>query len=176
MAVGCIVNDATGVLKGDALCVVGWDGGTDKPKVARATRAVLLTSKTVYGVAEDDAANNDPIQVLVAGDAARNAITSLGAGTSYVVATDVNAGTAADQCRLVRVERPDGSEYVVGTCDEGGNLAIQPRASRDTSARLMFNVRSYGVTGAGSDETAIAAAASAAAASTGGILHFPSGT
>jgi hypothetical protein len=40
----------------------------------------------------------------------------------------------------------------------------------------MFNVRSYGVTGAGSDETAISAAATAAAASSGGILHFPPGT
>ena len=175
----CIVDDGVGVLEGDALCVVGWNSGVGKPKVARATRAGLATSKTVYGIAASAAADNDPITVFVAGDVAAESVTGLtagGGGTSFLVATDVNAATAADQCRLIRVERPDGSEYVVGTCDEGGNLAIQPRASRDTSARLMFNVRSYGVTGAGSDETAISAAASAAAASTGGILHFPSGT
>jgi hypothetical protein len=151
----------------------------NRPKVGRATRANLASSKTVFGLAFETKGNGQEIQVYVAGEAAPNSKTSLGAGgagTSFVVATDVNAATAADQCRLIRVERPDGSEYVVGTCDEGGNLAIQPRASRDTSARLMFNVRSYGVTGAGSDETAISAAASAAAASTGGILHFPSGT
>ncbi|MCA9591449.1 MAG: hypothetical protein KC657_39410, partial [Myxococcales bacterium] len=113
MAVGCIVDDAAGVLKGDALCLVGWDGGTNKPKVARATRAALLTSKTVYGIAEDDAADTDPIQVLVAGDAARDTVTSLGAGTSRIIATDLTAAAAGDQCRLIRVASPNGSEYVV---------------------------------------------------------------
>ena len=177
MPTDCIVDDAAGVLKGDALCLVGWDAGATKPKVARATRTTLGASRTVYGIAPANAGDTDPLpQVLVAGDVAPEDVTSLGAGTSRIIATDVNAATAADQCRLIRVERPDGSEYVVGTCDEGGNLAIQPRASRDTSARLMFNVRSYGVTGAGSDETAISAAATAAAASSGGILHFPPGT
>ncbi|MBK8214619.1 MAG: hypothetical protein IPK71_12840 [Myxococcales bacterium] len=166
------------IATGDAVCVTGWDGLLGRPEVARASRSNLATSKTVFGVAKT--VTGTDVSVLVAGEVADGPLTGLdvgaGAGTSFVVATDVNAATAADQCRLIRVERPDGSEYVVGTCDEGGNLAIQPRASRDTSARLMFNVRSYGVTGAGSDETAISAAASAAAASTGAILHFPSGT
>jgi hypothetical protein len=166
-------------LEGDALCVIGWNAGASppRPKVARATRTKLLTSKTVYGVATADAAYLDDVTVLVAGEVAPEGITGLtsgGAGTSFLIATDVNATSAIDQCRLIRVERPDGSEYVVGTCDEGGNLAIQPRASRDTSSRLAFNVKSYGVTGNGADETAILAAATAAAVS-GGILHFPPG-
>jgi len=179
MATDCTVDDAAGVSEGDALCVIGWDTVVSpaRPKVARATRSKLLTSKTVYGIAFANAANTDPVRVLVAGDVAAESVTGLtagGGGTSFLVATDVNAATAADQCRLIRVERPDGSEYVVGTCDEGGNLAIQPRASRDTSSRLVFNVKSYGVTGNGADETAISAAATAAAVA-GGILHFPRG-
>ena len=175
----CTVSDPNDIKAGDAVCVVGHDeiNFPSRPiLVARATRSNLLTSKTAFGICAADADDGDPVSIVASGEVAKESITGLGVGDSFLVATDVNAATAADQCRLVRVERPDGSEYVVGTCDEGGNLAIQPRASRDTSARLMINVRSYGVTGAGSDETAISAAASAAAASTGAILHFPSGT
>ena len=178
MAVGCIVDDAAGVLKGDALCLVGWDGGTNKPKVARATRAALLTSKTVYGIAEDDAADTDPIQVLVAGDAARDTVTSLGAGTSRIIATDLTAAAAGDQCRLIRVASPNGSEYVVGTCDENGNLSVVPRASRETSSQHVFNVRAYGALGdASTDDTqAILDTVAAAEAAGGGTVFFPQGT
>jgi hypothetical protein len=34
--------------------------------------------------------------------------------------------------------------FVVGTCDKKGNLVVQPRASRDRSARHVYNVRAYG--------------------------------
>lgn len=37
-----------------------------------------------------------------------------------------------------------GSEHVIGTCDENGNLAIQPRASRDTGTVNFIHVDSYG--------------------------------
>jgi hypothetical protein len=110
------------IVAGDAVCVVGWDTGANRAEVARATRLNLATSKTVFGETEAVNGGAGTASVLVAGEVAKQAVTSLGAGgagTSYVVATDVNAGTAADQCRLIRVERPDGSEYVVGTCDEG---------------------------------------------------------
>lgn len=103
---------------GDAVCVVGFDGGASRPIVARATRANLATSKTVFGVSREDADDTDPVDVNVAGDVSENAITSLGAGDSRIIATDINQAAAADQCRLIRVDRPNGSENVVGTCDE----------------------------------------------------------
>jgi len=174
MSTVCTVDDVLGIDDGDAVCLVGWDAGNARPKVGRATRARLQTSKTVYGIAPTGAVHTGTISIRVGGEVVAEAVTGIGSGDSLLVATDVNAATAADQCRLIRVERPDGSEYVVGTCDEGGNLAIQPRASRDTSSRLVFNVKSYGVTGNGADETAISAAATAAAVA-GGILHFPPG-
>ncbi|MCA9589738.1 MAG: hypothetical protein KC657_30755, partial [Myxococcales bacterium] len=71
--------------------------------VARATTANLATSKTVFGVARDDAEDTDPVDVNVAGEVSENAITSLGAGTSRIIATDLTAAAAADQCRLIRV-------------------------------------------------------------------------
>ena len=91
-------------------------------------------------------------------------------GLSQVVTVDANA-------RLAVVARPNGSEFVVGTCDQNGHTAIQPRASRDTSAQHVFNVYSYGAKGDGSpgDEAAIQSAMNAIPAS-GGRLFFPPGT
>jgi hypothetical protein len=109
------------------------------------------------------ATNGNVIQILVAGEVAEESITRLGAGgadTSKIIATDINQGATADQCRLIRIDRPDGSEFVVGTCDENDNLAIQPRASQDKSTLHVYNVRAYGAvpnwdgTTAGNDGTA----------------------
>src|SRR4029079_17890110 len=75
------------------------------------------------------------------------AITSLGAGNSRIIATNINHGDPNRQAELIRIDRPDGSEFVVGTCDQDGNLAVQPRASRDTSDLHIFNVKSYGAVG-----------------------------
>jgi hypothetical protein len=142
------------ILEGDAVCVIGWDNGPPSvPLVARATRTNLATSKTVHGVAEaPDGAGY--VEVHVAGAAVPSTLDTglaagAGAGTSHVIATDYHQAAAADQCRLLRVERPDGSEHVVGTCDENGNLAVQPHASRDTSARHVFSVVAYGAVGDG---------------------------
>ena len=143
MSKQCTVPSGETIAQGDAVCVIGFDTTNSRPIVKRATRDNLAASKTVFGVAEDDATTGI-VLVLVAGDVAENAVTGLGPGKSRIIATDINNATAAGQCRLVRIDRPDGSEFVVGTCDEEGNLAVQPRASRDTSELHVFNVRSYG--------------------------------
>ena len=177
MTTTCTVDDGAGVLEGDALCLVGWDGGHSRPKVGRATRTTLATSKTVFGVAFEDKGDGLAIEVYVAGEAAPEAKTSLGAGDSRIIATDINQAAAADQCRLVRVDRPDGSEHVVGTCDENGNLAIQARASLETSNLHVFNVKSYGAVGDGVTDDAPAVRAALAAmggvSRQGGTLYFP---
>lgn len=185
MPTGC---EASGtIVKGDAVCVTGWNAG--RAVVKRATRANLVQSKTVYGVAQDD---TDPltgiVQVLVAGEVADDSITNLTASagwtaTSRIVATDINQAAAADQCKLAVVDRPDGSEHVVGTCDENGHLAIVPRASRDASAPHVFNVKAYGAVGDGvtDDSPAVRAALEAlgdvTAADVGlrGRVWFPPG-
>jgi hypothetical protein len=178
----CTVPSGETIAIGDAVCVIGFDTANNRPTVKRATRDNLAASKTVFGVAEDNAVFEDvaaggSVFVLVAGEVAENAITSLGAGDSRIIATDVNNATAAKQCRLIRIDHPDGSEYVVGTCDENGNLVVQPRASREASTLHVFNVRSYGAFGDGAadDLAAITNAVSAIAVS-GGTLFFPSGT
>lgn len=142
---------------GDAVCVIAWDGGANRPTVARATAANLGTSKTVYGVTKVVSGGGTPVDVLVAGEAfdaglfpgGSPMLSGTGAGSSHVVATDITQGSAANQCKLVRVERPNGSEHIVGTCDENGNIIVQPRASRDTSPQHVFNVCSYGAVGDG---------------------------
>ena len=165
------------IAKGDAVCVTGWDAGPPaRPVVARASRTNLGTSKTVYGVAED-AAGGGTVEVLVAGEVAPDDVTSLGAGDSRIIATDINAATAANQCKLIRVDRPNGSEHIVGTCDETGNLSCQPRASVDTSPLQVFNVRSYGARGDGAADDSDAFDATLAAITTaqGGVIYVPAG-
>jgi len=143
MSKQCTVPNGETIAEGDAVCVIGFDTANNRPTVKMATRDNLATSRTVFGVAEENAAGGS-VFVLVAGEVAENAITSLGAGRSNIVATDIHNATAANQCRLKRIDRPNDSEFVVGTCDEHGNLVVQPRASRDRSARHVYNVCSYG--------------------------------
>jgi hypothetical protein len=146
----CTVPNGETIVRGDAVCVTGFDTAKKRPIVKRATRANLTTSQTVFGVAEDNAvfengAAGGSARVLVAGEVAENAITKLGnVGSSRIVATNSTEALDQGQCRLIRIDRPDGSEYVVGTCDENGNLVVQPRASRATSNLHVFNVRSFG--------------------------------
>ena len=161
MAKNCTISNEETIVRGDAVCVTDFDIAKNRPTVKRATRANLATSKTVFGIAEDEpvAEDNPPVlrvSVLVAGEVANNTVTSLNAGDSRIIATDINNATAANQCRLIRIERPDGSEYVVGTCDENGNLVVQPRASRETSTLHGFNVKSYGALGNGAADDSLA--------------------
>jgi hypothetical protein len=156
MPLTCTVSDPNGINPGDAVCVIGFDDVTYPTRpilVAQASQANLATSKTVYGISRETATKTTGNAILLnlAGEVVEAAIAAglaagAGAGTSHVIATDINAasGLPADQCRLIRADRPNGSEHVVGTCDENGNLAVQPRASRDTSAQHVFNVCSYG--------------------------------
>lgn len=178
MPTTCTVSDPNNIATGDAVCVVGYDNGNSRPKVAQATAANSATSKTVFGVCVAGASDTFPVSILVAGEVAKESITSLGAGDSRVIATDINQAAAADQCRLVRVDRPDGSEHVVGTCDENGHTALHPRASLETSPQHVFNVKSYGAVGDGAtdDAPAIAAALAAMDPTRPGTLYFPPGT
>ena len=175
MATLCTVPGGETILLGDAVCVTGYDGTFSRPTVKRASAANLATSKTVFGIAEANSAGGI-VSVRVAGAVAETAITSLGVGASRIVATDINQTAAADQCRLLRVPRPDGSEHVVGTCDENGNLAVQPRASRDASPLTTFNPKSFGCPWNGSDDdTPGWAAMMAAIPVTGGRVDLPPG-
>ena len=190
MSTSCTVDDLGNIEAGDAVCLVGWDTTPNphRPKVGRATRATLATSKTVFGVARAPANHGSGVDVFVAGEVVSTETdTGLpaggGAGTSRIIVTDITqsdpdpAVAAALQCRLIRIDRPDGSEFVVGTCDEDGNLAVQPRASRDTSNLHVFNVRSYGALGDGAtDDWAAITNAMSAIAPGGGRLFFPPGT
>jgi hypothetical protein len=153
MAITCKIATGETIADGDAVCVTGWNGGLGIPEVKRATAANLATSKTVLGVAAFIDAGPGTVKVLVAGDVAEATLTGLNAGaaagTSRVVATNINGDSDTTQCRLIRINRPDGSEHIVGTCDENGHLTVQPRASRDASAQHVFNVKSYGAKGDG---------------------------
>ena len=153
----CTVDDPGSVEAGDALCLVGWDTNHDphRPMVGRATRVRLSTSKTVFGIAKTNANHMDPVDVFVAGEVVSTEVSTglaVGAGpsTSRIVATDITRSDpnpdveARLQCKLVRIERPNGSEHVVGTVEENGNLAVQPRGSIDTSGLHIYNVRAYG--------------------------------
>jgi hypothetical protein len=146
------------IAKGDAVCVIGFDN--NRPIVKRATFNNLKTSKTVLGVAEDVSAAGS-VSVLVAGEVAKSDITSLGNGDSRIVVTNTdsqilnpNPNDPADlgipeeqQCRLKRIDSPIPTPegFVVGTCDENGNLIIQPRhSSYETGFSKVHNVRAYG--------------------------------
>lgn len=145
MPTECTVANAGGVNKGNAVCLVGFDTGKGRPIVARATTKTLATSKTVLGVAEDHAADTETAKIRVAGEVAENDITGLGnVGGSRIIATKIYHEDPNHQAELMRIDVADGSEHVVGTCDEKGNLAIQPRASRDTSPHKVYNPKSYG--------------------------------
>jgi hypothetical protein len=183
MATNCTASGT--IAEGDAVCVVGFDSGNSRPTVARASRANLATSKTVFGVAREGKLNTQAILINVSGELTEAGIATglgagAGAGTSRIIATDITQDDANPhlQCRLLRVDRPDGSEHVVGTCDEGGHLALQPRATTDTSPQHVLNVRAYGAMGddATDDTAAIQRAINALHASaSGGTLWFPSG-
>ncbi len=118
MAITCTVQALASISVGDAVCVVGFDAATYPTRpviVARASAANLATSKTVLGVSRENKSNTQSVLINIAGDVCENAVSGLnpaGALPSRIVATDINAGTAADQCRLIRVDRPDGSEHV----------------------------------------------------------------
>jgi hypothetical protein len=148
MAKKCTVPGGETIAKGDAVCVTGFDTANNRPTVKRATRNNLANSKTVFGVAEDDA-TGDSVSVLVAGEVAENTLTNLGAGGSRIVVTDISNPDPDPkyQCRLKRIDSPTPAAegFVVGTCDENGNLIIQPRhSSYETGFSKVHNVRAYG--------------------------------
>src|SRR5689334_4425331 len=104
MPTTCTVPIGETILEGDAVCVTSYVNTNNQPIVKRASAANLATSKTVFGVAEADANGVlHTVSVRVAGEVVKESITSLGAGDSRIIATDITAGTAANQCRLIRV-------------------------------------------------------------------------
>jgi hypothetical protein len=144
-----VVPGGDPIKSGDAVCVVGFDD-VNYPQhpilVAGASAATIATSKTVFGVSHESTAISaeKAILVSVSGEVVENDITGLGPGDSRIVGTKIDHSDPARQAGLQRIERPDGSELAVGTCDKHGNLAVQPRASIDTSAQHVYNVRAYG--------------------------------
>ncbi len=145
------------IFKGDAVCVIGFDDANKRPSVTQANSENLTISKTVFGVAQDDAADGS-VPVLVAGEVAMGKITGLGDGASRIVVTDIANPEAAKRCRLKRIatreaKKPDGfverrpspEGFVVGTCNETGDVIIQPRhSSFETGFIKVHNVRAYG--------------------------------
>jgi hypothetical protein len=137
MSIACITEALTGVTAGDAVCVTGYSGTT--PIVATATPTKLGTSRTVLGVAAATAGSGGvAVTVLSAGEVAKQALTGLSNGGLSSVTTVDGSG------RLTPLVRPNGSEFIVGTCDANGHTSVQPRASLDTSPQHVFNVRAYG--------------------------------
>jgi hypothetical protein len=183
MPTPCTVSDPDNIATGDAVCLTDWDSGNNRPKVARATVANLAKSKTVFGICNQGAKDGDLVDILVAGEVAPQSITNLknGAGTSKLVVTKYDDGDPKNQAMLRHIDDPPpvGERFVVGTSDENGNLAIQPRHdSGETGFLKVFNVRAYGATGDGvtPDENAIQNAINAVTAAGGGRLFFPPGT
>ena len=121
MPVLCTAGET--ISKGDAVCVTSFDATKERPLVKMATRSELSSSKTVFGVAEEDA-TGDSVSVLVAGEVAENKITNLGVGISQIVVTDIANSEPTYQCRLKRIALPIPTPegFVVGTCDGNGNL------------------------------------------------------
>ncbi len=181
MTTPCTVDDARDVDEGDALCVVGWDVGNARPKVARASKDKLATSKTVFGIAKTPAIDTALVDVYVAGEVVDPATVATGldvgtgAGTSRLIVTDITQ-TDADpdvearlQCRVKRIDDVTDVPvvfrqelFVVGTCDENGNLVIQPRhMSEETGLARTWNAKAYGFDAAatGADNSAALARA-----------------
>ena len=168
---------ATGeiIVPGDAVCLAN----ATPDQVRKAVPAALANAPTVLGVARQVLPNGD-VLVNTIGEVVESAITGLGPGTSNLIAVDANA-------KLVRVPKPDGSEYVVGTCDAQGHTCIQARASRDVSPKHVFNVKNYGAKGdctnndptTGTDDwpavlaTMQAATTYTLGSSKGAIIYFP---
>lgn len=181
------VND---IKKGDAVCVVGFDAVTHPSRpvlVAQASSTTLASSRTVLGIAQADADDGTAVNVSVSGDVVEEDVTGLGAGSSRLVVTDYRQTLAADQCRLKRIDDSSGgvrrSEvFVVGTVDQEGNVAVQPRHASDETGYLQtFNVRAYGAVGddVADDLPAFNAAMAAMSSvdpSIGAILEVPAGT
>jgi hypothetical protein len=151
----CTAPGGETIAKGDAVCVTSFDTANSRPIAKRATRENLARSKTVFGVAKDDATGGS-VFVLVAGDVAENTVTNLGSGGSRIVVTNTDIQNLdlenpdipeEQQCRLKRIDSPipTPESFVIGTCDEEGNLIIQPRhSSYETGFSKGHNVRAYG--------------------------------
>lgn len=154
MPTTCKDDDGGSIAVGDAVCVSGWDGGTSRPKVKRALAANLTgaNAKTILGVVSAVNGVAGTVDVKVSGEVADQATTNLstGGGTSRLVVTDYDNGTAALQCKLRHIDDspPVPERFVVGSSDETGTLAIQPRhGSDETGSPRVFNVRAYGAVG-----------------------------
>jgi hypothetical protein len=149
------------IVKGDAVCLSAWDTGaaTNRPIVSRATAANLAALKTVFGVAKGDAVDAGAVDVLVAGEVADQSITSLSSGlsASRLVVTKYSLGDSNREAELRYIYDTTGEaddppvfdavaeRYLVGTSDENGNLAIQPRHSSDeTGFPKVYNMKAYG--------------------------------
>ena len=125
----CTVDDALDVSEGDALCLVGWDAGNSRPKVARASRAKLATSKTVFGVAVADATDTNPVVVRVGGEVVDTSIATglpagAGAGTSRIVATDITADNPDPALAAMAPRRPTAASAstAIAKGEESGGL------------------------------------------------------
>lgn len=155
----CKDDDVGGTIAvGHAVCLSGWDGGSGRPKVKRALAANLTgaNAKTIFGVvkAVPGGGGAGTVDVLVSGEVADVSITGLstGVGTSRLVVTDYDNATAARQCNLRHIDDSPATveRFVVGSSDQSGTLAIQPRHNSDETGFLrVANVRAYGAVGDG---------------------------
>jgi hypothetical protein len=157
MPTQCTASEA--INTGDAVCLTGWDAEPvpQRPIVARATATKLASSKTVFGVAQTDSTPG-PLFVLVAGEVAQQSITGLSTGAGTTSRLVVTNGDSLHEARLRYIYNVTGHEldtspvcdavperFVVGTSDENGNLAIQPRHNSDeTGYPKAFNLLAYG--------------------------------
>ncbi len=145
MATPCTDDDIVAIQPGDAVCLSDWDVGRSRPKVKRATAGNLTSLRTVLGICET-VGDAGLVNILVAGEVAKQAITNLStaASISRLVVTDFYNANPNLTCKLRHIYELTGKEldnppkcdavpeqFVVGTSDEAGNLAIQPRHNSD---------------------------------------------
>ena len=158
MATICKDDDAGAIVIGDAVCVSGWDSPSNRPKVKRALASNLsgTNARTILGVvsAVPGGGGVGTVDLLVSGEVAKPSVTGLsaGAGRSRLVVTDYQNPSALLTCKLRHIDDnpPVPERFVVGSSDESGTLAIQPRHNSDeTGFPRVVNVRAYGAVGDG---------------------------
>ncbi len=151
------------VVPGDVLCSANL---LDPTKVIKALPAALLSAGVIIGIALQTISAGSIVQYAGVGDVIAAAGLPLGPGVATWVVADSNA-------HVVRKLIVNAGDFVVGRCDELGNLTVSP--ARHTG-KVIADVRAFGAVCDGStyDDDAWDAAI-AALPSTGGEVYLSGG-
>ena len=146
-----LVNLVESVSVGDVVCLANT---SDPNAVVRATTAHLQVAGAVRGVMIEAGSAGQTKSMAGAGDMV--AASTSGIGTSSgTCAFAVVSGTAT----LQRMTTLIGGEWLVGTVDQQGNVAVAPACRQVAKPIVHVNDPKYGAKGDGVDDTAAIKAA-----------------